>query len=178
MGILDEVLQQLTQQQGQAGNTARGTSPSSAGPQDSPLMVIFQELLLGKQPAGAQSAPQQQAEVPKANASAQRGSVQQGDSGAGDLGGLGGLLAQLQASGLDDVVRSWVGSGENKPVQPDALGDALGKKAVTQMADKAGCDSKDLLSQLAKALPGIIDKLTTDGRIPTQQEIAQRLRSQ
>ena len=85
------------------------------------------------------------------------------------------MLAQLQAAGLDDVVKSWVGTGQNKPVQPDELGDALGKKTVTQMADKAGCSQDDLLTQLSKALPGLIDKLTHDGRIPTQQEINQRL---
>jgi uncharacterized protein YidB (DUF937 family) len=43
------------------------------------------------------------------------------------------------------------------------------------MADKAGCSQDDLLTQLSKALPGLIDKLTHDGRIPTQQEINQRL---
>ncbi len=171
MGILDDVLQQLSQQQGRAPGAAPGASPGADG--TSPLVVIFQELLLGKQQDGAQPAPrQQQAEAPRSDIG------QQGQEGAAGLGGLGGLLAQLQQAGLDDVVRSWVGTGENKPVQPDALGDALGKKAVTQMADKAGCNSNDLLTQLSKALPGIIDKLTHDGRIPTQQEIGQRLRGQ
>lgn len=170
MGILDDVLQQLSQQQG------KGAAPSTGGDGSSPLVVIFQELLTGMQQDGAQPAPrQQQAEAPQGNI-AQRG--QQGQGGAAALGGLGGLLAQLQQAGLDDIVRSWVGTGENKPVQPDDLGDALGKKTVTQMADKAGCSPNDLLAQLSKALPGIIDKLTHDGRIPTQQEISQRLRGQ
>lgn len=168
MGLLDDVLQQLSQQQGKAAGAQPGADNSS------PLVVIFQELLTGKQ-QDAQPAPrQQQAESPQGNV-AQQGGQQDGAAG---LGGLGGLLAQLQQAGLDDVVRSWVGTGENKPVQPDHLGDALGKKAVTQMADQAGCSPNDLLSQLSKALPGIIDKLTHDGRIPTQQEISQRLRGQ
>lgn len=170
MGLLDDVLQQLSQPKGQAANAPAG------GDNNSPLVAIFQELLIGKQAGGAQAgAPQQQAEAPRGNV-AQQG--QQGQGGAADLGGLGGLLAQLQQAGLDDVVRSWVGTGDNKPVQPDALGDALGKKTVTQMADKAGCSPNDLLSQLSKALPGIIDKLTHDGRVPTQQEVGQRLRGQ
>ncbi len=174
MGILDEVLQQLQQQQGkgQPQNAATGADGQS------PLLVIFQELLLGKPQGADQPAPrQQQAEAPRGNVSAQQGGDQDA-SGLGGLGGLGGLLAQLQQSGLDDVVRSWVGPGENKPVEPDALGDALGKKAVTQMADKTGCNPNDLLAQLSKALPGLIDKLTHDGRIPTQQEVSQRLRGQ
>ncbi len=170
MGLLDDVLQQLSQPKGQAGNAPAG------GDNSSPLVAIFQELLIGKQGGAAQpSAPQQQAEAPRGNVSQQG---QQGQGGAADLGGLGGLLAQLQQAGLDDVVRSWVGTGTNKPVQPDELSDALGKKTVTQMADKAGCSTNDLLTQLSKALPGIVDKLTHDGRVPTQQEVGQRLRGQ
>jgi len=153
MGLLDDTLKQLTQGGGNANQ---------------PLVAVFQELLLGKPQAGNQTAPpQQQAATPQATPSAGQ------DPGA--LGGLGGLLAQLQASGLDDVVKSWVGTGQNKPVQPDALGDALGKRTVTQMADKAGCSQDDLLTQLSKALPGLIAKLTQDGRIPSQQEVKQRL---
>jgi uncharacterized protein YidB (DUF937 family) len=155
MGLLDEALKQFTQgSQGGTGNP--------------PLVAILQELLVGQQQPGNQ--PQQQASIPQASAP-------QANAGqdAGSLGGLGGLLAQLQAAGLDKVVKSWVGTGQNQPVQPDALGDALGKKTVTQMADKAGCSKDDLLAQLSAALPGLIDKLTHDGRIPTQQEISQRL---
>jgi uncharacterized protein YidB (DUF937 family) len=155
MGLLDDALKQLTQ--GAQGGNA-----------NQPLVAVFQELLLGKPQAGNQTAaPQQQASTPQANAPA--------GQDAGALGGLDGLLAQLQAGGLDDIVKSWVGTGQNKPVQPDALGDALGKRTVTQMADKAGCSQDDLLTQLSKALPGLIDKLTQDGRIPSQQEVKQRL---
>ena len=158
MGLLDEALKQLTQGgQGGTGNQ--------------PLATILQDLLVGPQ-AGNQPGAQQQASIPQASAP-------QANAGqdAGTLGGLGGLLAQLQAAGLDNVVKSWVGTGQNQPVQPDALGDALGKKTVTQMADKAGCSKDDLLAQLASALPGLIDKLTQNGRIPTQQEVSQRLAS-
>jgi uncharacterized protein YidB (DUF937 family) len=154
MGILDDALKQFTQGGG-------------SGAQQQPLIVVLQELLVGKpQPGARQASQQQEAEVPQSRAAPQ-------DAASG---GLGGLLAQLQAAGLDDAVRSWVGTGQNQPVQPQDLGDALGKRAVTQMADKAGCSQQDLLSQLAQALPAIIDKLTQDGRVPTQAEINQRLR--
>jgi uncharacterized protein YidB (DUF937 family) len=158
MGLLDDTIRQLTQG-GQGGNP------------NQPLVAVFQELLLGRPQAGGQSSPQQQASIPQASPS--RGAPAGQD--AVDFGGLGGLLAKLQASGLDEIVKSWVGTGQNKPVQPDELGDALGKRAVTQMADKAGCSQDDLLTQLSKALPGLIDKLTQDGRIPSQQEVHQRL---
>jgi len=160
MGLLDDAIRQFTQ---------NGQVP--------PQMVeIFQELILGpnQQRGDDRTAPQpqQQAQAPQAATPAE----QPGSPDLGGLGGLGGLLEQLQKGGLDDVVKSWVGSGENKAVHPDDLGNALGKQTVTQMADKAGCEQQDILSQLAKALPGLIDQLTRDGRVPTQTEISQRLK--
>ena len=43
----------------------------------------------------------------------------------GVLGGLGGLLNKLQQGGLGDQTNSWVGSGQNQPVSPSQLGQAL-----------------------------------------------------
>src|SRR6266700_7031409 len=38
-----------------------------------------------------------------------------------DLGSLQGIVAKLQAAGLDDQVRSWLGNGSNLPVTADQL---------------------------------------------------------
>jgi hypothetical protein len=44
------------------------------------------------------------------------------DEGAGGLlGGLGGLLERFQQSGHGNVSNSWVGNGQNQPVQPGQL---------------------------------------------------------
>jgi len=166
MGFLDDTLRQLAQ---------NGNVPQ-------PLVVIFQELLTGQAPEGqgqqSASTPQrqqQQSQAPQATNPAAGQQGQGGDVDLGALGGLGALLQQLQSAGLDDAVRSWIGNGENKPVQPDHLGQALGKDTVSQMADKAGCSQDDLLSQLAKALPGIIDNLTNGNRAGSPGGPGQRL---
>jgi uncharacterized protein YidB (DUF937 family) len=154
MGLLDDTLRQLTQ----GGNVPQ------------PLLVVCRELLLGKPQEGTQTSPsQQQAQAPQANA------VPASDGA--NFGGLGGLLAQLQAAGLGDAVKSWIGSGQNAPVKPEDLGAALGPKNVGTMADKAGVGQDDLLTQLARVLPGLIDKLTADGRVPSQAELAERLKT-
>ena len=44
-----------------------------------------------------------------------------GEGAGGLLGGLGGLLDKLQKGGLNDVVNSWVGSGQNQPVSHNQL---------------------------------------------------------
>ena len=53
----------------------------------------------------------------------------QPSSQSGDLaGGLGGLLNQFQQGGLGDVMKSWIGTGQNQPISPNQLGSALGPK--------------------------------------------------
>ena len=93
----------------------------------------------------------------------------------GLAGGLGGLLDKLQSAGHGETVKSWLGPGQNQPIEPGQLGSALGQKTVSDAAQQAGISEKDLLSQLAQNLPQFVDKLTPNGRIPSLQEIAAAL---
>jgi uncharacterized protein YidB (DUF937 family) len=94
------------------------------------------------------------------------------DEGAGGLlGGLGGLLDRFQQSGHGDVIKSWIGTGQNQPVQPRQLGTALGPDIIKVLAQKSGLSEDELTKQLSQILPGVVDKLTPIGRIPTPSEI-------
>ena len=93
----------------------------------------------------------------------------------GLVGGLGGLLDKLQNAGHGETVKSWLGPGQNQPIQPGQLGSALGQKTISDAAQQAGISEKDLLAQLAQNLPQFVDKLTPNGRIPSLQEIAAAL---
>ena len=87
------------------------------------------------------------------------------------LGGLGGLLEKFQQSGHGDVAKSWVGSGPNQPVSPGQLSSALGPSLIKTLAEKTGM-SEFSTAQLSNILPGFVDKLTPQGRVPTHDEIA------
>ena len=86
-------------------------------------------------------------------------------------GALGGLLDKLRNGGLADAANSWVAQGPNKPVQPGPLGSALGQTTVSELAQKAGVSEQELLELLSQALPGLVDNLTPQGRVPTQAEV-------
>jgi uncharacterized protein YidB (DUF937 family) len=142
-------------------------------------MGLLDDLMARSQQSGGFSKDVTSAlgELLKGNApqpSAQRSNAPGPDSEL--LNGLDVLLAKLREAGLDNVVKSWIGTGPNAPVKPDVLGSALGANAVNKMAGEAGVAREDLLTQLAKALPVLIDKLTPDGRVPTQGELAEKLR--
>ena len=90
----------------------------------------------------------------------------------GLLGGLGGLLEKLQQSGQGEVAKSWVGSGQNQPISPGQLGSALGPSLIKTLAEKTGMSEQDVSAQLSKMLPAFVDKLTPQGRVPTNDEFA------
>lgn len=93
----------------------------------------------------------------------------------GLLGGLGGLLNKLQQGGLGNVANSWIGSGQNQPVSPGQLGSALGPSVIKTLSQQSGLSEDELTQQLSQALPGLIDKLTPNGRLPTPTELQQML---
>jgi uncharacterized protein YidB (DUF937 family) len=93
--------------------------------------------------------------------------------GFGDLlGGLGGLLERFQQSGHGNVINSWIGSGQNQPVQPGQLGTVLGPNIIKTLAQHSGLSEEELTKQLSQILPGVVDKLTPNGRIPTLAELS------
>ena len=92
-----------------------------------------------------------------------------------NLGGLQGLVTQLQQGGLGNVVNSWVGSGQNQPVSPGQLGSALGPSIIKMLAQKSGMSEEDITKQLSQVLPGLVDKLTPNGRLPTAAELSQKM---
>jgi len=95
------------------------------------------------------------------------------DAGAGDLlGGLGGLLDRFQQNGLGDVVNSWIGPGQNKAVTPGQLASTLGPDILKSLTQQSGLSQQDLIAQLSQILPGVVDKLTPNGRLPTPAEAA------
>lgn len=83
-----------------------------------------------------------------------------------NAGGLQGLLSKLQAAGLGQQAQSWVGTGSNQPVSPEALGSALGPDLMGQVGNQLGCSSQQASATLADLLPDLIDRITPQGRMP------------
>ena len=109
-----------------------------------------------------------------AEPSARQGTQPTSDEGAGGLlGGLGGLLDQLQKGGLGNAANSWVGTGPNQPVSPGQLGSALGPNIIKTIAQRSGLSEDEITKQLSQVLPGVVDKLTPQGRVPTVAELSE-----
>lgn len=98
-----------------------------------------------------------------------------GAAGSVLSGGLGDLLNQLQQGGHGEAANSWVGSGPNKQVSPGDLANALGADQIQHLTSQTGMSRDELLNGLSQYLPQVIDHLTPNGRLPTEDEVSKRL---
>ena len=76
------------------------------------------------------------------------------------------------------MVNSWVGSGQNQPVSPSQLGSALGPSILKTVSQVTGLSEDDLTKQLSQVLPGLVDKLTPNGKLPTVAELSKMMEQQ
>ena len=77
--------------------------------------------------------------------------------------------------GLDDLMSSWVGQGENLPISPEQIMQILGSGQIGQVAQQLGVSSEEASSGIAEMLPQVVDKLTPEGSIPSDDLLQQGL---
>ncbi len=85
--------------------------------------------------------------------------------------GLGGLVERFRQGGLEEIIKSWIGTGPNKAISPNQLQQALGPETVEGLSRETGMPRDDLLSQLSRLLPEVIDKLTPNGKLPRDEDL-------
>ncbi len=98
-----------------------------------------------------------------------------GVDGGALSGGLGDLLKKFEQGGKGSVASSWVGAGPNKAISPNDLANVLGEDRINELSSLSGVPRDDLLNGLSQQLPGLVDQLTPNGRLPTAQEVARML---
>lgn len=154
MGLLDSII----------GSVVGGNVGQQQGVGANPLVGVLMSLLAARTGGGLGGM------LGNAGGGSQGGLG--GLLGGGGAGGLGALVEQFTQAGHGGAINSWIGHGQNQPIAPHDLGAALGPETVGQLSQQTGMGSSDLLSQLSRLLPGVVDQLTPQGRMPTEQEHA------
>ena len=85
-------------------------------------------------------------------------------------GGLGALIDRFKQNGQGQAADSWVSPGPNQPIEPSQLEQAIGPDVLNTLSQHTGLSREELLSRLTRELPHAVDKLTPDGRLPTEEE--------
>ena len=75
---------------------------------------------------------------------------------------LGALFSQLQDANLSEIVASWIGSGENKPIEPDQVEAIVPQEKIAMLAGQLGISQESAKKALADALPHVVDEATNE----------------
>jgi uncharacterized protein YidB (DUF937 family) len=185
MGLID-VLNGM--QNGPRGAPNPGSSPSGKGM--SPITMAVLGLLAYKAIKSFTAAPSASPAAPgtstpasgqPTNAGGNIGDILKnglggllGAGAAGTVlsGGLNDLLKQFQQAGQGNAVNSWVGSGPNKTISADDLAKVLDSDQIKTLMAHAGLSRDEVLNAVSQHLPGLVNEMTPDGRLPTEQEVS------
>ena len=86
-------------------------------------------------------------------------------------GGLSKIMQGAQANGLSAQADSWVGTGANEPLEPSQVRAVVGEDAVQQVAREAGISEDEAADVLAAVVPQMVNGLTPNGQVPSDQEV-------
>ncbi len=75
---------------------------------------------------------------------------------------FGALFSQLQDGKLSEIVASWIGSGENKPIEPDQVEAIVPQAKIAMLAEQLGISHESAKKALADALPHVVDEATNE----------------
>lgn len=189
MGLLEDLLASAMSGQGMGGQQAGGRAqqaPSAGGGMGNILMALLPVVLamLANRGGGAQAGTGSGMGgggglgdiLGQVLGGGQRG----GAGGMGDIlgqilgggaaqsgmGGLGSLLEGFQRAGFGEQADSWVGTGENKPISPEAIEQVFGRGGLEAIARQAGISEADASRGLSELLPEVVNRVTPDGQVP------------
>jgi len=97
-----------------------------------------------------------------------------GNSGRNLSEGLGTLVDRFRNAGQGAKADSWVSRDANRELQPDELETAIGGDTIDELSRKIGLSRAEIVNRLTAALPETVNRLTPEGRLPSETE-AERL---
>jgi uncharacterized protein YidB (DUF937 family) len=84
--------------------------------------------------------------------------------------GLGNLISGMSNSGQAQAAQSWVGTGPNQDISKGDLARSIGADDLDALSQRSGLSHDELLEGFRTQLPQLVDQLTPEGRLPTEEE--------
>jgi len=91
-------------------------------------------------------------------------------------GGLQKMMSGFQQGGMTAQADSWVSTGPNAPVSGSEMRVGLGESEVRRFAEDAGLPEDEAADVLATVVPQVVDGLTPNGQLPSDDELETLLR--
>jgi len=167
MGLLDDLLgSALGGGVGQQGNERSSQGSAAAGSGEPNIMTALLPVvlsMLASRGGGSMSGGGGLGNI--------LGQVLGGGTPSGTGGGLGGLLEQMQRAGFGDHAQSWIGTGQNMSIPPDAIGQIFGQGGLDEIARHANLTPQETSEGLSQLLPELVDHVTPGGQEPNFDQL-------
>lgn len=81
-------------------------------------------------------------------------------------GGIGSVLQRMQQKGLGSQAASWVGTGDNQPIDVEAVDQVVGREELSRLSQQLGVGEDEVARGFSEILPEMVHHLTPEGRVP------------
>ena len=85
-------------------------------------------------------------------------------------GGVGALLQRFQQKGYSQQAASWVSTGPNEALEPQAVSDVVGMDELSRLSQQLGVSHEEVSSGMAQILPEVVNHLTPQGHVPDDSD--------
>ena len=83
------------------------------------------------------------------------------ENGEGGLD-LSSIVSNLTNGNLGETISSWIGNGENAPIDKEQVTELLGSDKVEEFANELGVNVDSAKQALSDVLPNLVDKVTSE----------------
>jgi uncharacterized protein YidB (DUF937 family) len=87
-------------------------------------------------------------------------------------GGIGAVLGKFRQKGYQQQASSWVGTGDNEPIEAEAVNNVVGRDELSRIAQRLGVPEGDVADAFAEILPELTNQLSPDGEVAPQADDA------
>ena len=81
-------------------------------------------------------------------------------------GGIGAVLDRVRQQGYGKQAASWVSTGPNDAIDPQAIGEVVGTDELSRLAEELHVPQQEVADGFAEILPEMVNQLTPDGQLP------------
>jgi uncharacterized protein YidB (DUF937 family) len=85
-------------------------------------------------------------------------------------GGIGAVLDRFRQQGYSQQAASWISTGDNQPLDTQAVGDVIGTEELSRLSQQLGVSNEQVADGMADILPQVVDHLTPAGQVPSDAD--------
>ena len=85
-------------------------------------------------------------------------------------GGIGNVLQRVNQHGYGGHANSWVGTGPNQALPPEAAQQLLGPEELSTLSSQLGVGQDEVAHGFTEILPEVVDQLSPQGAMPADAD--------